>query len=139
MKALWTFALCVILPGIALATPVATKELSFQYVTNDGGISLDCVHSQIRDLPDWEVVCGKGTSLQKKYTVHFVTKQYHKSVQPLTTLEYLYWVTEWESAKPVYNSNSFWISLKEKVSLHSIRLYQGIENDYADLVLDYSP
>lgn len=123
----------------AQATRVETRNLNFQYVSNEGGLMMDCVHSQIRDLPDWEVVCGKGTPQQKRYTVHFLTKQVQRSNQPLTTLEYLYAVTEWEFVKPVYASTSFWLSLNEKSVTHSLRFYQGIENDVANLVLDYKP
>lgn len=125
--------------GLAWGTPVESKNLSFQYIPNEGTMMMNCVHSQIRDLPDWEVVCGKGTPQQKKYSVHFITKEYQRAVQPVTTFEYLYWVTEWEFVKPVYSSNSFWIRLKEKTSVHGIRLYQGVENDVASLVLDYTP
>ena len=124
---------------VKITPKVQTAQLTFQYISNDGSVSMDCVHSQIRDLPDWDVVCGKGTNLQKRYTVHFITKQYNKAVQPITSFEYLYWVTQWESVAPVYSSTSFWIRLKEKTSLQSIRMYQSVENDYADLVVDYNP
>ncbi len=108
-------------------------------MSNDGTISLDCVHSQIRDLPDWQVVCGKGTPLQKKYTVHFLSKQYFRPTQPSMLLEYLYWVTDWNSINPIYSSTSFWMRIKDKASIQGTRIFQSIENDYADLIIDYSP
>ncbi len=139
LKAFIIMVLPMMFTGLAGATPVESKNLSFQYIPNEYGAIMDCVHSKIRDLPDWEVICGKGTPQQKKYSVHFVTKEYQRAVQPVTTFEYLYWVTEWEFVKPVYSSNSFWLRLKEKSSIHGIRLYQGVENDVASLVLDYTP
>ena len=137
MKALLVFTFCQFFS--LMASAIDTRELSFQFVSNDGTIALNCVHSQIRDLPDWQVVCGKGTPLEKRYTVHFLTNQYFKPTQPVMLLEYLYWVTDWNSVNPIYTATSFWMKFKEKTNVQSIRLNQGIENDYADLVLDYSP
>lgn len=137
MKALLWLILCQIISLKAYA--VDTREISFQYLSNDGTITLACVHSRIRDLPDWQVVCGKGTPLQKTYSVHFITKQYFRPTQPAMLVEYLYGVTDWNSINPIYSSTSFWMRIKDKTSIHGTRIFQGIENDDADLVVDYSP
>jgi hypothetical protein len=121
------------------AVKVVSQQLTFHYLANDGSVDLDCVHSQIRDMPDWEVVCGKGTALMKKFTVHFVTHEVFRAKDPQVTFEFLYWVTEWNQPKPIFNANSFWINLHDKTSLESIRLHQGVENNTSSLAVDYSP
>ena len=119
--------------------PVETDQLKFQYMSSDGEIQLDCHHSRIRDLPDWEVVCGKGTPTVKKFAVHFVANKGSRLQEPKVWYEFLYWVTDrQQSEKPAFSSTSMTLNLNSGSVPHSLRLYQGIENDYASLIVDYT-
>ena len=116
---------------------VTDADLAFQYQSNDGEISLLCTHGRIRDLPDWEVVCGKGTPLLKKFAVHFVMNRGQRQGAPREWYEVLYWVTE-RQERPRFSSTSITINLNEASPVHSLRLFQSVENDYASLSVDVS-
>src|SRR5690606_38290572 len=72
---------------------IVSEQMSFQYMSNDGSVILDCSHARIRDLPDWEVVCGKGTPMVKEFVAHFIAREMPQGPQR-TSFEVLYWVTE---------------------------------------------
>lgn len=121
-----------LLSNAALAAPL---KMSFQYVPNEGGQILECAHTRIRDLPDWKVDCGNG---QKTFTAHVIARQYQREPTPQTGLEILYWVTEpGETPTSVrkYHSTTMFLQLKYKTEVHSLVLYQGVENDMASLRL----
>lgn len=125
-------------PSPIAGIPVNDSHLSFEYTSNDGEINLKCKHSQVKyDLPDWDVVCGKGTKLEKKFGVHFVVTRGSRPVEPKTWYEFLYWVTDRQNTVRFFSSSSMTINLNEDVTTHSIRLYQSVENDYASLIINY--
>ena len=125
-------------PSPLAGLPVTDANLSFEYTSNDGEITLSCKHSQVQyDLPDWSVVCGKGTKLEKKFGVHFVVTRGNRPTEPKTWYEFLYWVTDRQKPSPIFSSSSMTINLNGNVTTHSIRLYQSVENDYASLIINY--
>lgn len=116
----------------ALASPL---KMSFKYVPHEGSESLDCTHTRIRDLPDWKVDCGNG---QKTFTAHVIARKYQREPTPQTGLEVLYWITEpGETPTSVrkYHSTTLFLQLTNKTDVHSLTLFQGVENDQASLRL----
>ena len=137
LSLLFSTQLWAVLSPVA-SIPVTDSNLSFEYTSSDGEISMSCKHSQVRyDLPDWQVVCGKGTKLEKKFGVHFVIYRGSRSVEPKTWYEVLYWVTDRQNSIPLFSSTSMTVNLSGNTSTHSIRLYQSVENDYASLIINY--
>jgi hypothetical protein len=108
-------------------------NLRFQYVPNEGGEILQCTHKRIRDLPDWEVNCGS-----KQFVAHVILRHYHRKDH--SSMELLYWVTARSEDKrkpPLFHSTTAWIHLKERGEAARISLSQGVENDYASLVMEW--
>ena len=119
-----------VLPLITLAA----TPMKFTYVPSEAEY-VYCNHKQIRDLPDWSVECDNG----KKYTAHIIVRGANRASTPQTTLEILYWVTEpGDTPQSVhkFHSTTALINMKEKSSLHSMVIFQGIENDQASLKLE---
>ncbi len=115
---------------------LASDHFSFRYQPAEGAPELACRHEQIRDLPDWRVACGEDG--QKKFTVHLVVREIPRDSG--RALEILYWVTEpgpTDRSPPIFHSSTFWLRLKGEPE--SFVLSQGVENDYASLVLDWRP
>ena len=119
----------------------AQYDMKFMYVPHEGsglpnnGV-LDCTHERIRDLPDWTVKCGKN---EKTYTAHVIVRQATRDFEPQSMIEILYWITEpGETPTSIrkYHSNSSSIYLKDKTSVFSMILYQGVENDQSSLRLE---
>lgn len=123
--------------------PISRQELighvQFSYMSSDGEFQLDCKHlpnSQIET--DFDVYCGKGTPLLKEYLVHLIIRGL--STPQETTYEILYWVTDRSQAhKPVFSSTSQLITLDAKTGIKRLSLSQSLENDAAQLYLNYTP
>lgn len=108
--------------------------MSFRYVPNEGK-AFDCTHTRIRDLPDWTIDCGQG---EKTFTAHVIVRKYSREAMPQTGLEILYWVTEpGETPTSIrkYHSTTALLQLTDKTDVHSLILFQGVENDMASLRL----
>ncbi len=115
---------------------IQPNQLRFHYQSADGEIQLTCAHKRIRDLPDWRVICGSGTKLEKEFAVHLVVLKGKRPLQSEIWYRFLYWVTDRQSdARPVFNSTSLLLNLKEGSKPNSLSLDQGVENDYAQLSL----
>lgn len=122
--------------GFLFLSSVAHAKMEFRYEPNEGGDFLECTHKKIRDLPDWDIVCGpKG---EKKFSAHVIVRPFFRESAPQTTVEILYWVIEpgkTPTSVHTFHSSTFMVRLKEKTDLYSVSLSQGVENDYASLVL----
>ena len=82
----------LILAGLLLPAACSAQTLRFVYTPNEGDGMLSCRHERIRDLPDWDVVCGdKG---EKRFTVHLVVRQMTRAEEPRALVDILYWVSE---------------------------------------------
>ena len=114
-------------------------HLQFHYSSSDGDFQLDCKHlpnSQIET--DYDIYCGKGTPNLKQYLVHLIIRGL--STPQDTTYEILYWVTDRSQGdKPVFSSNSQLLTLDAKANIKKLSLSQSLENDAAQLYLDYVP
>ncbi|MGZ3713425.1 MAG: hypothetical protein ACXVBE_16795 [Bdellovibrionota bacterium] len=110
----------------------------FSYQPNEGADSVSCTHERIRNLPDWKVLCTFFGE-QKEFTAHVILRQL--PAQTGSTFELLYWVTAAGDAPggaPKFHSTSAILKMKGETAIASLSLAQGVENDYASLVLDAS-
>jgi hypothetical protein len=108
--------------------------LRFRYVPNEG-LALTCSHERIRDLPDWRVSCGG----EKSFTAHVIVRE--SEGEAGARLEIHYWVTapgENERAPRKFHSTTALLHLNKGAETRSMILFQGVENDQASLVLDWS-
>jgi hypothetical protein len=119
----------------------AGPTFNFKYQSADGQIQLDCVHAaQANDSWDFQVVCGKGTPLQRSYFVHLMIKKYTRTVEPKMALETVYFVTDRKTPNdPKFTSHSSWVMFKGEQEVYSVQLSQSVENDYAYLMVTLSP
>lgn len=112
--------------------------MSFSYEPSESEPS-SCTHEQIRDLPDWQVICFTPSG-KKEFVAHVVVKESQRDEEPKTTLEILYWVTQRrENTSPLFHSGTSMMRLNKSSSIESMRLSQSVENDYASLVMDWKP
>lgn len=117
---------------------VSTEELKFEYVSQDGTYWQDCAHWQQDDsLPDWDVICGKGSDHVTRFHVVFWLRKYFRGKQ--MALENVYYVTDRNGKDLRFVSHSNWIELANQTEVGFMKFYQGVENDYASLSLSYSP
>jgi hypothetical protein len=114
-------------------------HLQFHYSSSDGDFQLDCKHMPNLQLEtDYDVYCGKGTPNLKQYLVHLIIRSW--STPDDTTYEILYWVTDrGQGDKPVFSSTSQLLTLDAKANIKKLSLSQSLENDAAQLYLDYAP
>jgi len=120
----------------AQAAVLPEPNFRFQYSPNESGEIRRCTHERIRDLPDWEITCE---GMKKKFVAHVIIRHYHRESN--SSIEILYWVTdrgETSSTAPKFHSTTAWIHLTKPGQAGSMSLSQGVENDYASLVMDIS-
>lgn len=112
-------------------------KIKFQYSTSDGGFTLNCQHySNLKTETDYDVYCGKGTPWFKEYVVHLVVRQSSKPTE--TTYEILYWLTDRNDRNAsTYSSTSQLITVDGKTNLKRFSLSQSLENDSAQLYLNF--
>lgn len=116
---------------------VEDANLRFQYVPNEGGEIRNCTHQRIRDLPDWSIRCE---GMKKEFAAHVVIREHQRGAS--TSFEILYWVTdrgENSTTRPIFHSTTTWVHLKKAGEAASLSLSQGVENDYASLVMEWKP
>lgn len=120
------------------STVLPDNRLRFDYISQDGQIHYPCTHKRIRDLPDWEVVCKSTNGIVRTFAAHVVVVRGQRQPQsgPGIWYEILYWVTDRQDKnKPVFHSSSMTFNLTPTSHLQAFRIFQGVENDYAALVL----
>lgn len=119
----------------------AAPTFNFQYQSADGQIQLDCTQTaQASDSWDYQVVCGKGTPLERSYFVHLLIRQYKRAVEPKMALETVYFVTDRRIPNdPKFTSHTSWVTFKDDQAVYSVQLSQSVENDYAYLMVTISP
>lgn len=122
---------------LSFASPQKMPEPNFRfhYAPNESGEIHNCTHKRIRDLPDWEVICE---GIKTKFAAHVIIRHYHRKDR--SSIEILYWVTdrgENSSTAPKFHSTSAWVHLSKPGEAARLSLSQGVENDYASLVLDW--
>jgi hypothetical protein len=114
----------------------AEPKHHFSYVPNEGADAVNCTHERIRDLPDWKVRCTFFGEV-KEFSAHVILRQIPS--QNGSLFELLYWVTaagDTLSGPPKFHSTSALLKMKGETAITSLSLAQGVENDYASLVLD---
>lgn len=118
---------------ILLLSPFVRAEtsLEFNYVTNDGGIYMDCVHEKKDTEPDfYKIICGKGLAMQKNFEAKFRVRPINTGLQP--TYELIYWVTDRNQKERVDYNSTVWLRLS-KGQILDVVLHQDLENAYAAL------
>lgn len=109
----------------------AEPTLKFQYVPHDGAEAILCKHKPVRDLPDFDVHCEAG-GIIKDFAAHVIVRE----LPAASSLEILYWVTERQAgSRPLFHSTTALLRGKGRAS--AISLSQGVENDFASLVMDW--
>lgn len=124
----WLFLFVSLLAPCAQAEP----ELRFSYVPNEGAAAAQCTHERIRDLPDWQVTCPFFGE-KKIFTAHVIVRERPRPDQNF--LEILYWVSA-PGRSTRFHSTSALLKINGPGRLDSLSLAQGVENDYASLVLE---
>lgn len=129
--------------GFALkkAQGITEENVTFRYVSNDGEIELACTHYfDEPELSDWDVWCGKGTNMLRRFRVHFLVRQYEHQTQDSSAFEVLYWVIDRDqNISKAFSSTTSWLQFKNKSKLETLSFSQGVENDYAYLQVDLRP
>jgi hypothetical protein len=128
----------------ALPEPIPSSELldkiEFHYQTTEGDFELECKH-WIGNLSsgDFSIVCGKGTKQMRRYSAHLVIRTVPKG--SVTSFEILYWVTDRNAKTPVpaFSSHSQIFTVDGNSRIRQFQMSQGLENDYAQMILRYKP
>lgn len=122
-----------------MSTEVAESEITFSYASTDGEFNLKCTH-YLHDpaLHDFDVWCGKGTRHMRTFRVHFLSRQ-HERADGGSALEVLYWVIDRDTTPRKFSSGSTWINFRSASDLERLTFSQGVENDYANLSVEYRP
>jgi hypothetical protein len=120
---------------------VAEDEAVFSYASADGEFSLKCTHYLDKpETHDFDVWCGKGTPYLRTFRVHFMVRQHDKPDQGKSAFEVLYWVIDRDQeASRKFSSGSSWIGFRNPSDLERMNFSQGVENDYANLTVEYRP
>ncbi len=112
------------------------ETMQFQYEPAEGEVATDCVHERIRDLPDdWTVTC-KTPFARKNFAAHVIVREIPRG--GVMGYEILYWITERGATPdipPKFHSTTAFLHIKDASALLNFSLSQGVENDYANLVL----
>lgn len=126
--------------GFALTSNAFAKvemddaNLKFSFATQDGEYSLTCRHwKTVKDIPEWEVLCGEGGSIVKSFRAHFIIEELSKS-----QFSYYYIVTDRTQKSTSFKSSAAKITAKNSVPVNALTLDQGVENDTGFLTLEYT-
>ncbi len=113
------------------------EQLTFRYQQYDGETSLGCVEYLANpDSQDWDVKCADATgAVVKHYVVHLWVTVYHRTVEPKTSYEVLYWITDFSRATPVGAGTTVWFHVRDESQLSGIDVSQSVEDDTAGLYL----
>jgi len=130
--------LFAMLMGLFTASSSAqtVPKMHFTYEPNEMELS-SCTHEQIQDLPDWRVACQTPYGM-KTFTAHVIVRDYPKG--ETTGVEILYWVTEpgdTPTSPSIFHTTSALLNVKGANPLVGFSLSQGVESDYASLVLGW--
>jgi hypothetical protein len=106
----------------------------FSYQPNEAP-SIPCAMERIRDLPDWLVTCEER-GRKKVFVAHVILRETLREQD--ASLEILFWVTDRNQSTPKFTSGTSLIHLKQRSALALVTLSQGVENDSAQLVLQWS-
>ncbi len=119
---------------------IVEPQLQFTYHSTDGEIQLNCTHyKELDKLNDWMVWCGKGTPLFRQFKVHLLIQRHASAVLAKTGLEVLYWVIDRDQpSTQAFQSSSQWFEFDSVTSLKKMKLRQGVENDYAQLAVEFN-
>lgn len=125
----------------ATTREVMEDEVKFSYASADGEFSLKCVHYLNKpETHDFDVWCGKGTPHLRTFRVHFLVRQHDKPSIGKSSLEVLYWVIDRDQDMTrKFSSGSTWINFKNQSAIEKMNFSQGVENDYANLSVEYRP
>jgi hypothetical protein len=140
-----TISFASVRPGFTGVGPLAIRDtdVTFSYISNDGSIQLKCdQYFADTTLNDWDVWCGKGTNMFRQFRVHFLVRQYQSKVGEKSAFEILYWIIDRKQpsvTSETFKSNTTWIQFRNLSDLDLFTLSQGVENDYAYLVLSFKP
>jgi hypothetical protein len=119
---------------------ITPEMLKFNYIRFEGGAFLRCAH-RLEDAAaqDWRVSC-EGEGIRREYRVHLWVTHYTRNVEPRSSYEVLYWVTDLSEPGETHGvGTTIWFHLKDESALHSISVSQSVENDTAGLYLDLDP
>lgn len=98
-----------------------------------------CKHWQIRDLPDWKVVC-ENEYYKEEFTVHLIVRKHKRGGQD-DAFEVLYWVSRktGERSPREHQGTSMVFVLNGSAQAKQLRIGQSVKNDYAHLNLSFRP
>lgn len=116
-------------------------DVRFSYSSADGEFTLKCTHYFDKpDLHDFMVWCGKGTPHLRTFRVHFLVRHHDRPHIGKSAFEVLYWVTDRDQEPSRrFSSTSSWIHFRNPSDLEKMSFSQGVENDYANLTIEFKP
>jgi hypothetical protein len=126
--------------GSRISSADLERRIEFSYASTDGVFALECKHwVQNESSGDFSVICGKGTSTVKEFSVHLVVREFVHAKS--TTFEVLYWVTDRNTRQqmPAFSSHSQLFTVAGKSQIQKFIMSQGLENDGSQMRLQYTP
>jgi hypothetical protein len=135
------FARAGALPRPGAATTPIESAVHFSLASTDGSLQYDCKHWIANPgAGDLTVICGKGTTTVKQYSVHFLVRtQPHGPAA--TSFEVLYWVTDRNvvGKVPGFSSHSQYFTVENQTQIREFTMSEGVENDTFQLTVHYRP
>ena len=123
-----------------ISSATLEQRIELSYSSTDGSFQLECKHwIQNASSGDFDVICGKGTSTVKQYSVHLVIREFPQKHS--TTFEVLYWVTDRNTKQqmPGFSSHTQLFTVAGKSHIQQFIMSQGLENDGSQMRLKYTP
>lgn len=101
------------------------KQISFDYLSSDGGFWLDCTTIKNKQPHSFSASCGSY-----KFDLHLRLMQYLRPDE--TTFEFHYWATETAVQKQT-QTQSTWMTVDKAAKLKNIIGYLGFKEDSTQL------
>jgi hypothetical protein len=109
---------------------ILPEDAKFTYQSFDGETIIRCQHVlENPEAQDWLVQCKN-----KKYRVHLWVTIYQRPVEPQTSIEVLYWVSEFSGG--LGGQATVWFNLRNASELSSLSIVQNVDENVAGLYLD---
>jgi hypothetical protein len=107
------------------------ENLSFDYISSDGSIWLDCKHDKGTQPHGWTVYCGKYV-----FKLHMFLRIYQGETD--TGFEFHYWADEFENLKETH-TQSTWITMDKNTKPKRVIAYLGFTGDTSQLRMEINP
>lgn len=124
--------LLIIWPSISFAqapppTEIKPSQVSFDYLSSDGGFWIDCDHTKEPQQHAWSVICGSVD-----FSLHLFLREFLRPLE--TTFEFHYWATS-HSLKQS-STQSMWLTVDRDTKAKKLVGYLGFLDDSTQLRIE---